>query len=34
MKNIELRGQRAELIKGAMSLVDNAQKEGRSLNAE
>ena len=34
MKNIELRGQRAELIKGAMALVDNAQKEGRSLNAE
>ena len=34
MKNIELRGQRAELIKGAMSLVDNAQKEGSSLNAE
>ena len=34
MKNIELRGQRAELIKGAMSIVDNAQKEGRSLNAE
>lgn len=34
MKNIELRGQRAELIKGAMAIVDNAQKEGRSLNAE
>jgi len=34
MKNIELRGQRAELIKGATNLVDNAQKEGRSLNAE
>ena len=34
MKNIELRGQRAELIKGAMALVDNAQKEGRSLHAE
>ena len=34
MKNIELRGQRAELIKGATNIVDNAQKEGRSLNAE
>ena len=34
MKNIELRGQRAELIKNATALVDNAQKEGRSLNAE
>lgn len=34
MKNIELRGQRAELIKGATAIVDNAQKEGRSLNAE
>ena len=34
MKNIELRGQRAELIKNATALVDNAQAEGRSLNAE
>lgn len=34
MKNIELRGQRAELIKGATAIVENAQKEGRSLNAE
>ena len=34
MKNIELRGQRAELIKGATAIVDAAQKEGRSLNAE
>ena len=34
MKNIELRGQRAELIKGATNIVENAQKEGRSLNAE
>ena len=34
MKNIELRGQRAELIKNATAIVDNAQKEGRSLNAE
>ena len=34
MKNIELRGQRAELIKGATQIVENAQKEGRSLNAE
>jgi len=28
MKNIELRGQRAELIKGATAIVDAAQKEG------
>jgi HK97 family phage major capsid protein len=34
MKNIELRGQRAELIKNATAIVENAQKEGRSLNAE
>ena len=34
MKNIELRGQRAELIKGATAIVDAAQKEGRSLNSE
>ncbi len=34
MKNIELRGQRAELIKNATNIVENAQKEGRSLNAE
>ena len=34
MKNIELRGQRAELIKNATAIVDAAQKEGRSLNAE
>jgi len=34
MKNIELRGQRAELIKQADAIVGTAQKEGRSLNAE
>lgn len=34
MKNIELRGQRAELIKNATAIVEAAQKEGRSLNAE
>ena len=34
MKNIELRGKRAELIKQATAIVDAAQKEGRSLNAE
>ena len=34
MKNIELRGQRAELIKQATNIVDTAQAEGRSLNAE
>ena len=34
MKNIELRGQRAELIKNATEIVEVAQKEGRSLNAE
>lgn len=34
MKNIELRGKRAEIIKGATAIVENAQKEGRSLNAE
>ena len=34
MKNIELRGQRAELIKNATEIVEAAQKEGRSLNAE
>ena len=34
MKNIELRGQRAQLIKDATSIVEVAQKEGRSLNAE
>lgn len=34
MKNIELRGQRAELIKNATEIVEIAQKEGRSLNAE
>ena len=34
MKNIELRGHRAELIKGATAIVDNAVKEGRSLNSE
>lgn len=34
MKNIELRGKRAELIKNATAIVDAAQKEGRSLNAE
>ena len=34
MKNIELRGQRAELIKSATAIVDAAQAEGRSLNAE
>lgn len=34
MKNIELRGKRAEIIKNATAIVENAQKEGRSLNAE
>ena len=34
MKNIELRGKRAELIKQATAIVDAAQSEGRSLNAE
>ena len=34
MKNIELRGKRAELIKQATDLVDSAQAEGRSLSAE
>ena len=34
MKNIELRGKRAELIKQATNIVDTAQAEGRSLNAE
>jgi HK97 family phage major capsid protein len=34
MKNIELRGKRAELIKQATAIVDAAQAEGRSLNAE
>lgn len=34
MKNIELRGKRAELIKQADAIVEAAQKEGRSLNAE
>lgn len=34
MKNIELRGKRAELIKQATALVDGAQAEGRSLSAE
>jgi len=34
MKNIELRGKRAEVIKGATSIVDAAQAEGRGLNAE
>lgn len=34
MKNIELRGQRAELIKNATAIVDAAQKEGRSLTGE
>ena len=34
MKNIELRGHRAELIKGATAIVDAAQAEGRGLNAE
>ena len=34
MKNIELRGKRAELIKQATEIVDFAQAEGRSLNAE
>ena len=34
MKNIELRGQRAELIKQATAIVDAATKEGRSLSGE
>jgi len=34
MKNIELRGHRAELIKNATKIVDAAQAEGRGLNAE
>ena len=34
MKNVELRGQRAQLIKDATAIVDAAQKEGRSLTAE
>lgn len=34
MKHIELRGKRAELINQATAIVDAAQKEGRSLNAE
>lgn len=34
MKNIELRGKRAELIKQATNIVDTAQAEGRSLNSE
>ena len=34
MKNIELRGQRSQLIKDATAIVDNAVAEGRSLNAE
>lgn len=34
MKNIELRGKRAELIKQADAIVEAAQKESRSLNAE
>lgn len=34
MKNIELRGKRAELIKQATDIVDGAHAEGRSLSAE
>jgi len=34
MKNIELRGKRAELIKQADAIVEAAQKESRSLSAE
>ncbi len=34
MKNIELRGKRAELIKQATESVDGAHAEGRSLSAE
>lgn len=34
MKNIELRGKRAELIKQADAIVEAAQKESRSLNAD
>ena len=34
MKNIELRGQRAELIKNASAIVETAQAEGRSLTTE
>lgn len=34
MKNIELRGKRAQLIKDADSIVAAAQSEGRSMSAE
>lgn len=34
MKNVELRGQRAELIKNASAIVETAQAEGRSLTTE
>lgn len=34
MKNVELRGQRAELIKNASAIVETAQAEGRSLTSE
>ena len=34
MKNLELRGQRAELIKNASAIVETAQAEGRSLTTE
>ena len=34
MKNIELRGQRADLIKNASAIVETAQAEGRSLTTE
>jgi|TARA_R110000803_G_scaffold18185_5_gene48758 HK97 family phage major capsid protein len=34
MKNIELRGQRAQLIKDADSIVASAQAEGRSMTGE
>ena len=34
MKNIELRGRRAQLIKDADSIVASAQAEGRSMTGE
>lgn len=34
MKNVELRGKRAQLINEATSIVESANKEGRSLTAE
>ena len=34
MKNIELRGRRAQLIKDADAIVAGAQAEGRSMTSE